>query len=89
LKTALQLILRLLFGKLTTSVHKGQTAAQQIFSAVLIDENSDRSREDADKRVVLSMVFNGIVCDELRYSSAIYQAFRRLADLDQFSRCAS
>ena len=71
------------------SARAGNPPLRQILSVVPIDENPDRSREDADKRVVLSMVFNGIVCDELRYSSAIYQAFRRLADLDQFSRCAS
>jgi thymidylate kinase len=56
---------------------------------VPIDENPDCSRKDVNKRVILRKIFNGIVCDELRYSSAIYQAFRRLADLDQFSRCAS
>jgi hypothetical protein len=82
--------LRLLFGKLTNSVRTGhRPAAQQIFSVVLIVQNPDRSREDANKRVVLSMVFNGIVCDELPYPSAIYQAFRRLVNLDRFSRYAS
>jgi hypothetical protein len=63
--------LRLLFGKLTNSVRTGhQPAAQQIFG-VRVDQNTDRSRENASKRVVLRMIFNGIVCDELPYPSAI------------------